>query len=93
MIVVHFEIHEVSLSTTGVRNAGRVGYDLKLYPRTERWDWKVEVDMGVGRTERGGLLKDEEANVRVPSRSKFYITNLVSHFAFYRFWQRRSRRN
>jgi hypothetical protein len=44
-MVAHSEICEVSLFTTGVRNAGRVGYDLTLDSRTERWDWKVEVDM------------------------------------------------
>ena len=44
-MVAHSETCEVSLFTTGVRNAGRVGYDLTLDSRTERWDWKVEVDM------------------------------------------------
>ena len=46
MIVAHSEICDVSLSTTGVRNAGRVVYNLTLDSRTERWDWKVEVDIG-----------------------------------------------
>ena len=45
MVVAQLEICEVSLFTTGIRNAGRVGYDRTLDSRTERWDWKVEVDM------------------------------------------------
>ena len=44
-MVAHSEICEVSLFTIGIRNAGRVGYDLALDSRTERWDWKVEADM------------------------------------------------
>ena len=35
-MVVHSEIREVSLFTTGIRNAGRVGYDFTLDSRTER---------------------------------------------------------
>jgi len=44
-MVAHSETREVSLFTTGIRNAGLVGYDLTLESRAERWDWKVEVDM------------------------------------------------
>ena len=44
-MVAHSEICEVSLFTTGIRNAGRVGYDLALDSRTERWDWGTEVYM------------------------------------------------
>ena len=74
-MVAHSEICEVSLFTAGIRNAGRVGYDLTLESRTERWDWKVEVDMqywqGGGRRvvqRRGGKC------VGVPSRQKLYIS-------------------
>jgi len=45
-MVVHSETCKVSLFTTGIRNAGRVEYDLTLDSRTERWDWNLEVDMG-----------------------------------------------
>ena len=61
----HSEICDVSLFTTGIRNAGRVGYDVALDSRTERCDWKVDVDIwsrGVGEEEeescqrRGGRI-------------------------------------
>ena len=45
MTVAHFEICDVSLFTTGSRNAGRVGYSLALDSRIDRCDWKVGADI------------------------------------------------
>lgn len=44
-MVAHSETCEVSLFTTGIRNAARVGYALTLDSRTEMCDWRVEVDI------------------------------------------------
>ena len=61
--MAHSEICDVSLITTGIRNAGRVGYNPTLASRTERCEWKVGADIWDRWDKEGEFSKDGGENM------------------------------